>query len=152
MLLAGPCPDQEQWRAEASPLPPPHGLCQAAAWSWGLCMWGLLALVKRRCPGLLNTFLLLGREQSESRERTFCLPPSCCLPAPPGVTQATFWGERPPSGGLSLRSPSVSWGCVIMNLIPTRRLLSRPRGACIWDTGPSASGLHMQSPELGWGR
>lgn len=73
--------------------------------------------------------------------------PSCPLAAslPPLVFL------RPPSGALPLGAPSVPWGGIIMNVIPTGPLFSRPGEACISDTGPSAQELLIQSPEPGWG-
>lgn len=68
-------------------------------------------MARRRCPGLLKTFLLLGREQSRSRENI--------LPSRPLATSLPpLVFLRPPSGGLPLGAPSVPWGGVNMNLIP----------------------------------
>lgn len=107
---------EEQRRAESSPLPPPHHLCQAAAQSQGSSIWGLLSLGEKfSCsPKDLELLLpLLTKGQSTLL--------SCPLIAslPPLVF------PRPASGVSFLGLPGSPGAGITVNLFSAGLLLSR---------------------------
>lgn len=102
---------EDQWRAESSPLPPPHRLCQAAASELGLQHAGATGPRGefRQFPQRprIPPFPLSG--VSESGEGTFLLPHS-----PPPLMFL-----RPASGVSLLGLPRIPGGDVTLNFVPS---------------------------------